>query len=154
VGETQTQRSLRGLEASIGIGPTLRSTTGSANPSSDTDDVWPGTNGKHWMTLFNLEKRVAFITGGNGGIGLGMAKGFASSDAAVVIAGEIEQRPNRRCRSCAQWAPQDVQDMFEFRWSSCERKWRRLRNKPIVLATLISKLRQGKRISLPLEGDT
>ena len=45
------------------------------------------------MTLFNLEKRVAFIAGGNGGIGLGMAKGFASSDAAVVIAGEIEQGP-------------------------------------------------------------
>jgi NAD(P)-dependent dehydrogenase (short-subunit alcohol dehydrogenase family) len=66
------------------------------------------------MTLFNLEKRVAFITGGNGGIGLGMAKGFASSDAAVVIAGEIEQRPNRRCRSCVQWAPQDVQDMFRI----------------------------------------
>jgi 2-dehydro-3-deoxy-D-gluconate 5-dehydrogenase len=39
------------------------------------------------MTLFNLQKRVAFITGGNGGIGLGMAKGFASSGAAVVIAG-------------------------------------------------------------------
>ena len=47
------------------------------------------------MTLFDLQKQVAFITGGNGGIGLGMAKGFASSDAAVVIAGEIEQRPNR-----------------------------------------------------------
>jgi 2-dehydro-3-deoxy-D-gluconate 5-dehydrogenase len=39
------------------------------------------------MTLFNLQKRVAFITGGNGGIGLGMARGFASSGAAVVIAG-------------------------------------------------------------------
>ena len=47
------------------------------------------------MTLFNLEKRVAFIIGGNGEIGLGMAKGFASTDAAVVIAGEIEQRLNR-----------------------------------------------------------
>jgi 2-deoxy-D-gluconate 3-dehydrogenase len=39
------------------------------------------------MTLFNLQNRVAFITGGNGGIGLGMARGFASSGAAVVIAG-------------------------------------------------------------------
>jgi hypothetical protein len=43
---------------------------------------------------------------------------------------------------------------FEFRWSSCKRKWRCLRNKLIVLAKLISKLRQGKRISLALEGDT
>jgi 2-deoxy-D-gluconate 3-dehydrogenase len=39
------------------------------------------------MTTFDLQKRVAFITGGNGGIGLGMAKGFASAGAAVVIAG-------------------------------------------------------------------
>jgi 2-dehydro-3-deoxy-D-gluconate 5-dehydrogenase len=39
------------------------------------------------MTFFDLQKRVAFITGGNGGIGLGMAKGLASAGAAVVIAG-------------------------------------------------------------------
>jgi hypothetical protein len=29
------------------------------------------------MTVFKLQKRVAFITAGSGGIGLGMAKGFA-----------------------------------------------------------------------------
>ena len=39
------------------------------------------------MTIFDLRKRVAFITGGNGGIGLGMAKGLAAAGAAVVIAG-------------------------------------------------------------------
>jgi 2-deoxy-D-gluconate 3-dehydrogenase len=39
------------------------------------------------MTMFDLQKRVAFVTGGNGGIGLGMAKGLASAGAAVVIAG-------------------------------------------------------------------
>jgi 2-deoxy-D-gluconate 3-dehydrogenase len=39
------------------------------------------------MTIFDLQERVAFITGGNGGIGLGMAKGLASAGAAVVIAG-------------------------------------------------------------------
>jgi 2-deoxy-D-gluconate 3-dehydrogenase len=44
------------------------------------------------MTLFNLQNRVAFITGGNGGIGLGMAKGFASSGAAVVIAGRNQMK--------------------------------------------------------------
>jgi 2-deoxy-D-gluconate 3-dehydrogenase len=44
------------------------------------------------MTLFDLQKRVAFITGGNGGIGLGIAKGFASSGAAVVIAGRNETK--------------------------------------------------------------
>jgi 2-deoxy-D-gluconate 3-dehydrogenase len=39
------------------------------------------------MTIFDLQKRVAFITGGNGGIGLGMAKGLAGAGATVVIAG-------------------------------------------------------------------
>jgi len=39
------------------------------------------------MAILDLQKRVAFITGGNGGIGLGMAKGLASAGAAVVIAG-------------------------------------------------------------------
>src|ERR1700674_3098506 len=42
---------------------------------------------KSAMTNFDLQKRVAFITGGNGGIGLGMARGLASAGAAVVIAG-------------------------------------------------------------------
>ncbi len=39
------------------------------------------------MTTFDLKNRIAFITGGNGGIGLGMAKGLAAAGASVVIAG-------------------------------------------------------------------
>ncbi len=38
-------------------------------------------------TEFDLGGRVAVITGGNGGIGLGMATGLARAGAAVVIAG-------------------------------------------------------------------
>jgi 2-dehydro-3-deoxy-D-gluconate 5-dehydrogenase len=38
------------------------------------------------MTLFDLTGRVAVVTGGNGGIGLGMAKGLAAAGAAVVLA--------------------------------------------------------------------
>ena len=37
--------------------------------------------------LFDLAGRVAVVTGGNGGIGLGMAKGLAAAGAAIVIAG-------------------------------------------------------------------
>src|SRR4029077_13983369 len=44
------------------------------------------------MTIFDLHKRVAFITGGNGGIGLGMAKGLATAGAAVVIAGRNQAK--------------------------------------------------------------
>lgn len=39
------------------------------------------------MKLFDLSGRVAVVTGGNGGIGLGMAKGMALAGASVVVAG-------------------------------------------------------------------
>ncbi len=38
------------------------------------------------MTIFDLAGRVAFVTGGNGGIGLGIARGLAAAGAAIVIA--------------------------------------------------------------------
>ena len=38
------------------------------------------------MTPFDLTGRVAVVTGGNGGIGLGMAKGLAAAGAAVALA--------------------------------------------------------------------
>jgi 2-deoxy-D-gluconate 3-dehydrogenase len=38
-------------------------------------------------TLFDLSGKVAIVTGGNGGIGLGMAKGLAAAGAAVAIVG-------------------------------------------------------------------
>ena len=39
------------------------------------------------MQLFDLSGRVAVITGGNGGIGLGMSKGMAAAGATIVVAG-------------------------------------------------------------------
>jgi 2-deoxy-D-gluconate 3-dehydrogenase len=39
------------------------------------------------MDPFDLQGRAALVTGGNGGIGLGMAKGLAQAGATVVIAG-------------------------------------------------------------------
>ena len=39
------------------------------------------------MNLFDLSGRVAIVTGGNGGIGLGMAEGLAAAGATVVLAG-------------------------------------------------------------------
>ena len=36
---------------------------------------------------FDLDGRVAIVTGGNGGIGLGMAQGLARAGAALLIAG-------------------------------------------------------------------
>ena len=39
------------------------------------------------MSQFDLTGRVALVTGGNGGIGLGMARGLAEAGCAVAIAG-------------------------------------------------------------------
>jgi 2-deoxy-D-gluconate 3-dehydrogenase len=47
------------------------------------------------MTTFDLTGKAALVTGGNGGIGLGMAKGLADAGAAVMVAGRDADK-NRR----------------------------------------------------------
>jgi 2-deoxy-D-gluconate 3-dehydrogenase len=42
--------------------------------------------------VFDLKGRVAIVTGGNGGIGLGMARGLATAGSRVVIAGRNAQK--------------------------------------------------------------
>lgn len=44
------------------------------------------------MKLFDLTGKVAVVTGGNGGIGLGMAEGLASAGAAVMLAGRNAEK--------------------------------------------------------------
>src|ERR1019366_5999827 len=43
--------------------------------------------GRGAANLFNLKGNVAGVTGGNGGIGLGMAEGIASLGSDIVISG-------------------------------------------------------------------
>jgi 2-dehydro-3-deoxy-D-gluconate 5-dehydrogenase len=47
------------------------------------------------MSGFDLNGRVAIVTGGNGGIGLAMAKGLAEAGAAVLIAGRSVDKNER-----------------------------------------------------------
>jgi 2-deoxy-D-gluconate 3-dehydrogenase len=44
---------------------------------------------------FDLTGRVAIVTGGTGGIGLGMARGMAAAGAAIVVAGRNAEKSRR-----------------------------------------------------------
>jgi 2-deoxy-D-gluconate 3-dehydrogenase len=45
--------------------------------------------------LFDLKGRVAAVTGGNGGIGLGMAKGMAAAGASVAVVGRNKAKSEK-----------------------------------------------------------
>src|SRR5258705_2204141 len=52
---------------------------------------------RNWTTamaakLFDLTGKVAIVTGGNGGIGLGMARGLAQAGAAIAVVGRNEAK--------------------------------------------------------------
>lgn len=47
------------------------------------------------MNLFNLSGKTAIVTGGNGGIGLGIAEGLANAGANLVIAARNEEKTNQ-----------------------------------------------------------
>jgi 2-dehydro-3-deoxy-D-gluconate 5-dehydrogenase len=48
--------------------------------------------------MFDLKGRTAIVTGGNGGIGLGMARGLARAGARVVVAARNEQKSSAAVR--------------------------------------------------------
>jgi 2-deoxy-D-gluconate 3-dehydrogenase len=53
------------------------------------------SEGDRPVSQFNLKGRVAVVTGGNGGIGLGMARGLAGAGASIVVAGRNREKSLR-----------------------------------------------------------
>src|SRR5438874_927569 len=73
------------------------------------------------MSLFDLTGRVAVVTGGNGGIGLGMARGLAAAGAAIVVAARNRAKSEAaaaelaRLGGRAEFIPLDVADSASCR---------------------------------------
>jgi 2-deoxy-D-gluconate 3-dehydrogenase len=53
------------------------------------------------MKQFDLSGKVAVVTGGNGGIGLGMARGLAGAGATIVVAGRQEAKNDAAVKELA-----------------------------------------------------
>jgi 2-dehydro-3-deoxy-D-gluconate 5-dehydrogenase len=60
------------------------------------------------MSLFDLTGKVAIVTGGNGGIGLGMAQGMASCGAAIVIAGRNAEKAKSALAALRDYGVQSI----------------------------------------------
>jgi 2-deoxy-D-gluconate 3-dehydrogenase len=53
------------------------------------------------LNLFDITGKVAIVTGGNGGIGLGMARGLAAAGAKIVIVGRNAEKSDLAARDLA-----------------------------------------------------
>ena len=67
------------------------------------------------MKLFDLSGKAALVTGGNGGIGLGMAQGLAQAGARVAIAGRDSAKNQKALTSLGDGAVALVADVCDER---------------------------------------
>ena len=67
------------------------------------------------MDLFDLQGKAALVTGGNGGIGLGMAQGLARAGAKVAIAGRDERKNAAALKTLGDGAVALVADVCDER---------------------------------------
>ena len=55
------------------------------------------------MKMFDLTGKVAVVTGGNGGIGLAMARGMAEAGASIIVAGRNAEKLGRGLGTQCPW---------------------------------------------------
>lgn len=70
------------------------------------------------MGMFDLTGRVALVTGGNGGIGLGIAEGLVEAGASVMLAGRNREKGERAAQRLGERAAFAVADVT--RKADCE----------------------------------
>src|SRR4249919_1874068 len=58
--------------------------------------------------MFDLKGKVAIVTGGNGGIGFGMARGLAKAGARVVVAGRNQEKSDTAVRELRALGPDSL----------------------------------------------
>ena len=70
------------------------------------------------MRMFDLTGKVAIVTGGNGGIGLGIAEALVEAGASVMLAGRNREKGERAARALGERAAFEVADVT--RKPACE----------------------------------
>jgi 2-deoxy-D-gluconate 3-dehydrogenase len=61
------------------------------------------------VNLFDLSGKVAIVTGGNGGIGLGMARGLAAAGARILIVGRNTEKSETAARDLREASGVEIQ---------------------------------------------
>ncbi len=64
------------------------------------------------ISLFDLSGKVAVVTGGNGGIGLGCARGLAKAGASIAIWARNDEKSEVAKRELEAWRWEDNFDWF------------------------------------------